>query len=156
MKKSKWELSRFATAQESPGFLLWQVYLVWKRKIEACLEQFDLTHIQFVLLAGLAYLKKNNVDISQVELATFTQCDVAMTSQVLRTLEKKKLVERYQKSGDERAKYPRLTDKGLKILKAAIKEVEALDHNFFNNLEIEYELFLVSLQKLLTESKIGF
>lgn len=148
MKKSKGELSRFATAQESPGFLLWQVYLVWKRKIEACLEPFDLTHIQFVLLAGLAYLKKNNVDISQVELATFTQCDVAMTSQVLRTLVKKQLIERYQKSGDERAKYPKLTDKGLKILKATIKEVEALDHNFFNNVGADYDVFLLCLQKL--------
>ncbi|MGE0206290.1 MAG: MarR family winged helix-turn-helix transcriptional regulator [Candidatus Babeliales bacterium] len=149
MKENKWELSRFTSAQESPGFLLWQVYLVWKRKIESRLEFFNLTHIQFVLLAGLAYLQKNNADVSQVELANFTQCDVAMTSQVLRTLVKKNLIERYQKPDDERAKYPRLTAHGLKTLESAIKEVESIDHNFFN-LGADYKIFLTCLQQLIT------
>jgi len=149
MQKDNWKLSRFASAQESPGFLLWQVYLLWKRNIEACLESFDLTHIQFVLLAGLSYLQRNNADVTQVELALFIQCDVTMTSQVLRTLEKKKFIERYQKVGDERAKYPKLTNEGLKILKSALEQVELVDENFFKKLGKNYEKFLENLQILL-------
>lgn len=83
------ELSVHKTADDSPGFLLWRVYFVWKRNIEAALAPYDLTHVQFVLLAAIGYLAKDGSVVSQRDLAQFTACDVTMTSQVVRGLEKK-------------------------------------------------------------------
>lgn len=132
MQKPHWEeLSKFNHADLSEGFLLWRVYLLWKRKVESCLRPHEITHIQFVLLAGIAYLTRDDKLVTQIELAKFTYCDVNMTSQVLRTLEKKLLVTRVTKDGDERAKYPKLTADGYKKLKLVMHDVETVDAQFF-------------------------
>jgi len=144
------QLSEYRTADESPGFLLWRTYLVWKRKIEASLAPHDLTHIQFVLLAGLGYLAKDGALVAQNNLAKFTCCDVTMTSQVLRGLEKKRLLQRIQKKGDERAKYPQLTPLGLEKLKVAMKDVEATDKKFFGVLGGDTPAFSQHLRLLLS------
>ncbi len=128
------ELSAYPTANDSPGFLLWRVYFVWKRNIEAALAPHDLTHIQFVLLAAIGYLAKDGSVASQRDLASFAACDVTMTSQVVRSLEKKELITRIRKEGDERAKYPKLTSRGLEKLKKVMKVVEAADEIFFEPL----------------------
>jgi DNA-binding MarR family transcriptional regulator len=72
-----------------------------------------------------------------------------MTSQVLRSLEKRELLIRQQKQGDERAKYPELTPIGLDKLKAAMKDVEAVDQEFFSPLQGNLPEFRQSLQILL-------
>lgn len=143
------DISRFQKAEESPGFLLWQVTLLWRRKIEAILHPHGLTHVQFVLLAGLWYLTKDGKAITQKDVANFTRCDVTMTSQVLRSLEKKGLLIRQQKQGDERAKYPELTPAGLDKLKGAMKTVESVDQEFFDSLEGNLQEFRKCLQVLL-------
>lgn len=144
------KLSRYKTADESPGFLLWRTHLAWKKKIEAALAPHAITHIQFVLLAGLSYLTKEGVDVTQHELASFTHCDKTMTSQVLRKLEKLNLITRTHKEGDERAKYPSVTPLGLKKLKAAMKDVEAADTLFFGRLEKDTPRFIKDLNALLS------
>ena len=47
--------TRFASADESPGFLLWQVTNRWQAAVRRALAPFDVTHVQFVLLAVLTY-----------------------------------------------------------------------------------------------------
>lgn len=128
------ELSRYKEAENSPGFLFWKVHLLWKRKVEAALAKHDLTHAQFVLLAGIGYLAKDGAVVTQHDLAKLTFCDVTMTSQVIRTLEKKELIMRIQKEGDTRAKYPTVTPHGLKRLQSAMKSVEDIDEKFFGAL----------------------
>ena len=43
-------------ADDSPGFLLWQVTNKWQAAQRAALKPFGLTHVQFVLLASLTWL----------------------------------------------------------------------------------------------------
>lgn len=144
------KISRFREANASPGFLLWRVHLIWRRKIEAALAPHELTHVQFVLLAGLGYLTKTGESvITQNDLAKFTYCDINMTSQVLRHLEKRQLVARIKKTTDERAKYPALTAIGREKLTAAIKDVETVDHAFFALLQNQQTEFRNCLQLLL-------
>jgi MarR family transcriptional regulator, organic hydroperoxide resistance regulator len=57
-----------------------------------------------------------------------------MTSQVLRTLEKKGLIERQKREGDERSKFPHLTKQGAKLVEQAIPLVESIDQAFFAKL----------------------
>lgn len=140
--------SRYPTAQQSPGFLLWQASLVLRRKLEAALALHDLTQIQFALLACTWYLTQHDAVASQNNIAEFSRCDVTMTSQVLRTLERKGLITRQQIAGDKRSKYPTMTAAGHTKLNAAMKVVEAIDEQFFNHLGNKREMVMQGLEVL--------
>lgn len=135
MTKIAWKkISQFEGPEQSPGFLLWQVSTNWRRLIEAALAEIGLTHPQFVLLASLGWLNRNQADVTQVELARHCRTDINMTSQVLRTLEKKGYIERQSRAGNERSKFPRVTPSGSKLIEQAIPLVEQVDHRFFEKL----------------------
>ena len=81
-------MTRFAGGPgESPGFLLWHVTLRWQRAIAEALAPFQLTHVQFVLLACTWWLNEQGQTPNQQEVAAQAGTDVKMTSEVLRRLE---------------------------------------------------------------------
>lgn len=121
----------FESADESPGFLLWQVTTLWQRQMRATLEPLGITHVQFVVLAGLAWLSQTEAVVTQVRLAHHARIDVMMTSQVIRTLEEKRLVERSAHPSDTRAKQVRLTATGHAVVDQAVPLIEATDRAFF-------------------------
>ena len=116
---------------ESPGFLLWHATLRWQRAIAEALAPLDLTHVQFVLLACAWWLNHQGEHPSQVELATFAGTDVKMTSQVVRSLERKGLVERRPDTSDARALRLHVTPRGARLAPRAIDAVESVDMTFF-------------------------
>ncbi len=87
--------------------------------------------------------------VSQAELARHCMTDINMTSQVLRALEKKGLIERIQIEGNEKSKFPRVTSKGAKIIEKALPIVETIDHTFFSALGKDTSSCLQILQKLI-------
>jgi DNA-binding MarR family transcriptional regulator len=118
--------------RDSAGFLLWRVSLRWQRLMTATLRPFGLTHVQFVLLASLWWLtEKAGEQPSQRQLAEFAATDPMMTSQVLRTLEAKSLVQRSANPSDSRARRLAVTAAGSKLARTAIGKVEAADRTFF-------------------------
>jgi MarR family transcriptional regulator, organic hydroperoxide resistance regulator len=137
----------FATPQESPGFLLWKVTNLWQRQIRMALQPFNLTHVQFTLLASLAWLTKNGDAITQVALANQIKTDVMMTSQVVRTLEQKKLLKRTPNPLDKRAFHLVPTKAGLELANKTIKVVEAVDKSFFAKVK-RLEQFIQHLREL--------
>jgi DNA-binding MarR family transcriptional regulator len=116
---------------DSPGFLLWHATLRWQRAIAAALAPLGLTHVQFVLLASTWWLNRGGEDPSQIELAGYAGTDVKMTSQVLRSLERKGLIAREVDRDDARARRLRVTPAGARLAPRAIAEVEAVDAQFF-------------------------
>lgn len=150
MKDIPWKkISHFEGPENSPGFLLWQVSTKWRREIEKALAILNLTHPQFVLLASLGWLTRHHTDVTQVELARHCSTDVNMTSQVLRSLEQKGYIERHRRKGDERSKFPRLTEKGAKLVEQAIPLVEKVDDDFFGKLGFDTtKQYIDILQKL--------
>ncbi|MGO4614734.1 MarR family winged helix-turn-helix transcriptional regulator [Nocardia sp. 2YAB30] len=127
--------TRFREADESPGLLLWQVTNRWQAAQRAALAPFDLTHVQFVLLASLTYLADRRDDpVRQRDLAAHAATDPMMTSQVLRTLEQKGLIERRDHPGDRRAKALVPTEAGAVLVNRAIGAVESCDQEFFGPL----------------------
>jgi MarR family transcriptional regulator, organic hydroperoxide resistance regulator len=150
MRAMKQNEFQFETADESPGFMLWRVSSLWQRQIKAALEPFDLTHTQFVLLAGLSWLEGHG-HITQVQLADHLGMDVMMTSQVLRTLESKGLVERPAHPTDSRAKALKLTQAGLELSAKTVPVVEAADQVFFSRLGKKQSDLLKHLRKLQEE-----
>jgi DNA-binding MarR family transcriptional regulator len=123
---------QFAGPDDSPGFLLWQVANGWQRHQRQALEEIGLTHVQFVLLAGLGWLKQGDgIPITQATLARHSRVDEMMTSQVVRGLEKRGAVIRQIHPTDSRAKTLALTVEGAELLEKATPLVEQADADFF-------------------------
>jgi DNA-binding MarR family transcriptional regulator len=115
----------------SPGFLLWHLTLAWQRTVTAVLEPLQLTHVQFVLLACAWWLGRHGQVPNQLQLARQAGTDVKMTSQVVRRLEAKGLLERLVDPDDTRARRLHLTAKGERLARRAIAAVEQADAQFF-------------------------
>jgi DNA-binding MarR family transcriptional regulator len=116
---------------DSPGLLLWHATLRWQRGIASALTPLDLTHVQFVLLACTWWLNTHGEHPNQLTVARQAGTDVKMTSQVLRTLENKGLIEREVDPADTRAKRLRVTSVGADLAPRAIAAVEQVDAQFF-------------------------
>lgn len=140
-------------AEESSGFLLWQVTNLWQREIKKALEPYDLTHSQFVLMASIHWLTLHKQDVTQILLSSHTKIDPMTTSTVLRTLQSKGLLQRQEHLTDTRAKTVGLTDNGKKIVKQAVKAVETFDKNFFATLRDKTKEFNEELLTLLGQKK---
>lgn len=149
MKSVAWKkISQFEGPEESPGFVLWKVSTQWRRQIETALLPLGLTHPQFVLLASLGWLTREKADVTQVDLARHCKTDINMTSQVLRTLERKGFIERFHHKEDERAKLSRITEKGARLIEQAIQVVEKVDRDFFAEIKPESTTWIDILQTL--------
>lgn len=128
---------------DSPGFLLWHVTLRWQRDIAAVLAPLGLTHVQFVLLACTWWLNTHGEQPNQLAVARQAGTDVKMTSQVLRTLESKGLIEREVDPADTRARLLRVTGAGAELAPRAIAAVEHVDASFFRPVAREDALGLL-------------
>ena len=142
----------FDKAEDSTGFLLWQVTNLWQREIKKALQKYDLTHAQFVLLANMYWLELHHQEVTQVILSEHTKIDPMTTSTVLRTLQSKKLIKRYEHAIDTRAKAVMLTENGKKISKEAVKTVEKFDNDFFAKLGSKTNEFNKKLLSLLKQN----
>jgi DNA-binding MarR family transcriptional regulator len=114
--------------------LLWHATLRWQRGIAQALAPLDLTHVQFVLLACTWWLNKQDERPTQIALAAQAGTDIKMTSQVVRSLERKGLVEREVDALDTRARRLQVTKRGRELAPRAIAIVEQVDADFFTDL----------------------
>ncbi|HEX9510044.1 MAG TPA: MarR family transcriptional regulator [Puia sp.] len=136
-------------AEDSSGFLLWQVTTLWQRGIKKALDTIEITHPQFVLLASLLWLSGQKKSVTQIDLSQHSQIDPMTTSTVIRTLQKKGLVERREHETDTRAKIVLLTANGLKVTRKAVKIIENFDADFFQSLGDKADAFNIALRLLL-------
>lgn len=143
----------FKKPEDSPGYLLGQLTLIWQRKHKKVLDPLDLTQTQFVLLASIAWLSKRNKKLTQVEIANHNNFDRMMVSKVLRTLQTKNLITREEHDTDTRAKIVTLTTKGEKVLQMALTAVENADIGFFSVLGGELTLFKQNMINLTEQNK---
>lgn len=140
--------TQFDGPEVSPGFLLWQVTNSWQAQQRAALKPFGLTHVQFVLLASLVWLQSDEEPITQKYLAQHTNIDVMMTSEVVRTLEKKNLLHRSPHPQDNRAVILTASESAVALINQAIIAVEAVDQQLFGQLGEELPEFVTALQTL--------
>lgn len=122
----------FKKAEDSPGFLLWQLTNQWQQQQRKALRALGLTHPQFVALAGILWLSSIYENgASQIQVAEFTHIDKMMMSDLVRTLLQKKLIERHRQALDKRAFSLLLTRKGHSLTLKAIPIIEGIDAQFF-------------------------
>jgi len=141
-------------AEDSPGFLLWQVTTLWHRAIKKALDEIDLTHPQFVLLASLLWLSKTKESVTQIDLSHHSKIDPMTTSTIIKTLLRKGLVERQEHHTDTRAKRVTLTESGVEIARQAVEIINKVDIDFFKGLGKEIGIFNGMLAGLLGENSI--
>ncbi len=144
---------QFKSPNDSPGYLLAQLTLLWQRKQKKALAPLDLTHTQFVLLAALGWLSRENNSVTQIDIANQSNADRMMVSKVLRTLEDKKFITRQEHETDTRAKTIQLTQTGTETLQKAIIEVENADNDFFSSIESKLSSFNQNMLKLIVENR---
>jgi DNA-binding MarR family transcriptional regulator len=117
------------------------------------LKPLNLTLVQFVLLAGVAWLERGSELVTQARLARHAKTDIMMTSQVLRKLEKRRLIIRAQSQSDPRANALKLTEQGREVASKALRIVQDVESSFFGLLAERYGEFLGILEKLVKESE---
>lgn len=132
--------TRYGEPSASPGFVLWQVAAVWQRRVRTALVEVGLTHAQFALLASAGWLEaeatkhareNGGEPVTQAIVAAHARTDAVMTSEVLRTLERKGLLHRLPHPEDARARQIMLTPSGRDTVRRAIALVESVDQEFF-------------------------
>jgi len=144
---------QFNSPNDSPGYLLGQLTMLWQRKQKKVLDPLDLTHTQFVLLAALAWLSRTSDSVTQVDIANQSNADRMMVSKVLRTLEEKGFIARREHKTDTRAKIINLTVSGETVLQKAIIVVENADLDFFSVLKDKVPMFNSDMVRLIDENK---
>lgn len=143
----------FKSPNDSPGYLLGQLTMLWQRKQKKVLDPLDLTQTQFALLAALGWLSKKSNTVTQVDIANQTNADRMMVSKVLRTLEDKRFITRQEHETDTRAKTIRLTTHGELVLQKAIIEIENADLDFFATLGTKLSSFNQNMVQLIDKNK---
>lgn len=118
------------------------------------LAPHDLTHVQFVLLASLWWLEDHgDQPPTQTQLANQAGTDPMMTSQVIRKLETRGLLERPLDAADSRARQLRLTAAGRRCVASALADVESADDDFFAPIGKRQQAFLQALGTLGTHGR---
>ena len=123
----------FKKPEDSPGFILWQLTNQWQQQQRKVLKTLNLTHPQFVAMAGILWLSNVHENgASQAQVAEFTKIDKMMMSDLVKTLLDKKLIKRAAHAEDKRAYALTLTTKGHQLTLKAIPLVEGVDAQFFD------------------------
>ncbi|HSE77541.1 MAG TPA: MarR family transcriptional regulator [Alphaproteobacteria bacterium] len=134
---------------DDPGALLWRAANDWQRAAHAALSPLKLTYAQGLLLTALADRTLANGATIQVELARLVRADAMMTSQILRILERRRLVARATVANDARARHVRLTAEGESVAARARAVLgEAIDA-FFAPLGPQRGAFAAALGQLI-------
>lgn len=139
----------FSDPESNAGFVMWQVSMLWQRKLKAGLDTLNITHAQFLLLSALDYLSTQKNIVSQQDLAMHCSIDKMMTSKILRTMQKKGLLTRKKNKMDTRSKNMAISDEGLEILKKATKLVDKVEGDFLLPLGLNSLSFQDDLRSLL-------
>ena len=120
------------------SFRLFQAARLWQKCLGSALKSLGLTPTQFGLLFHIAWLLQGGREpVSQVMLAHATHHDVMTVSQVLRALERKRLVRRLSHPSDPRANATSLTATGAKTTARAFQLALRAKNEFFGTLGSE-------------------
>lgn len=138
--------------ESNTGYLLWQISNLRQRKINALLNEIEITYPQFIILAGIQWLSGEHKIVNQVLLIDFTKMDKSVVSSILKLLEKKEIVLRNINPNDTRAKTLALSKKGSVKLEEAMKIINQMDIDFFDKINLKIDDLNAILIKILKKN----
>ncbi len=122
--------SNFKEAEESLGFLLWKASNRLQRLHAQCLTNLKVTPTQFSLMTCLVYLSQDG-PVTSSRLVRHSGMDKMVVSDLVKSLERKKLLVKKPNPKDGRSFLISPTALGVRITNSAVLKVEALDVVFF-------------------------
>jgi DNA-binding MarR family transcriptional regulator len=140
----------FAQAEDSPGFVLWKASNLLQRLHSAALKDLNVTPAQFSLMTCLVYLSQKE-QVTPSRIVSFTGMDKMMVSDLIKTLEKKKLLSKKENPLDGRSFLVEPTSLGEKVTNSAVQKIEAMDQEFFSRVK-DLKLFHEDLLALVAAS----
>jgi len=133
------------------GFLMLQVSSLWADYHDKAVKKnYDLSHMQFSVLASVYWLILNSEkQVTQTILANHTRMNPMTISQMLKVLESKGYIYRTTHLTDVRAKVVNLTDPGKNLVNRVMKTTYDLNDKFFHVLGKDLDHFNRCMAKLL-------
>lgn len=128
---------KYESVDESSGFILFKLNLIWKEKLDAIFKKREITQTQYAILASLMWFDLKEEIITQQDLVNHLKIEKMTLSKAIRSLEEKKLVQRKENKLDSRSYSLSMLAAGKQLAEKTIKEVEHLDEKFFNVLSKE-------------------
>lgn len=114
------------------GYLLMTSANAWRTSLARRLTPLDLTPSQFFILATTYHRHRSQKPpLSQRQIAERTGLDVNVVSQVVRTLERRTILERRRHPDDSRAHEVTLSEQGLALAKSSTAVARRLNAEFF-------------------------
>ena len=117
--------------ENAVGFVLWRVVHRYQREIDRILAAVDLTHLQFTTLAMAAWIARSDKPATQAAIASAGDIHPMQVSQILKVLERKRMVARFRDPADERAKIVRIEALGVEALRTAMPLVIEVQRAMF-------------------------
>lgn len=139
--------ARAVAPNDARGARLERVGAQWQTMLREALAPLQLTTAQYRLLIAAAWLTAQRPDIRQSEIAAHANADPVMTSEVLRTLERRKLLVRAPHPTDRRARSIVVTAEGGALVDRAARLVDATEARFFETGMPEFGAVAKSLKK---------
>lgn len=131
-KKNDLATFRYASAEASPGFMLWKITQLWQAKILKALTPFALTQTQYAILASLKWCVEHQLPTTQAYLIGFSKIEKMTFSVAIRKLVTRGMLTRSVAKSDSRAIEVAFTPAGQKLVNGAIVAVENADEQFFS------------------------
>lgn len=142
----------FEKPEDSPGFLLWQTTVIWQRLIKEALDEYKISHSQFVIMATLLWFEKHDYNTNQSSISSWTKLDKMTVSKSLKKLILIKMVNQKESLSDSRANSISLTILGKKLIHKLIPIVEETDKLFFGKISEKNQKKLIAALNLLTKT----
>ena len=134
----------FDRPEDSPGFSLWHTTILWQRKIKKALEEYDIPHAAFVIMATLYWFEIHKYQTTQIIISRWSKLDKMTVSKTLKHLASLKFISRNENKQDSRAKNVLLTQSGKDLVKILVPIVEAIDATFFGKIKTQDQTNLIS------------
>jgi len=129
-KESGFLNTRYAKAEESPGFLLWKAANLLQRSHARCLSGVGLTPSQASLMMCLVHMAAQGV-VTPTRIAARSGMDKMLVSDLIAVLERKGLLRKSPNPADRRSIVVVASDAGVRAANEAVALIEADDRRFF-------------------------
>ncbi len=122
-------------SDDSLSYLIYQLGGIWRRYLNERLGELGLSQSQLMFLSGLASLARQGRNVRQRDLSQYNQASRALTSEVVRLLERNGFVRQVPEANDGRAKSLKLTPYGDECLKRAREVLARTEETFLADRE---------------------
>ena len=131
--REMFETASLGAPENAVGFVMWRITHRYQREVDQALKALDLTHLQFVTLALVAWMARDGRPAQQAEIARFGDIHPMQVSKVAGALETKAMIARVGTKGPGPAKSVTVTAAGLDALRTALPIVISVQQRLFGD-----------------------